>query len=143
MDFPTAQRFFDDHARHLASDDIDAMLPAYSVPLSLHFEGGDIVLGSYQELHLMLVRHRLKLYAHAVGTPTPKVVEIEDGLKNRCRIGVDWQYRVTGALRHTKVDYFFEHAGGRPKIGMVDFDIPVPDRYGDLTRTVRAGPATH
>jgi len=102
-----ASAFFENHTNLLLNEDLDALLGLYALPLSIHFDTGDIALDSYPQVRDLLVRHLTHLRDNKVSALNPTVGEIEFGLKkDRCRVMVIWESVSPKGSLITRADYF-------------------------------------
>lgn len=128
-----ALQFFQTHTGLLLTGELDALIALYSVPLSVHFHADDIVLDSFPEVRELLEKHLTHLRDNHVSALKPNIGTIEFGQqKDRCRVPVVWESVSPKGSLLTRADYFFKDSPHEPRIGMIDFAIPVPRRFRNM-----------
>lgn len=125
-----ALAFFRRHTDLLLNNELDVLLEMYSLPVSFHFQTGDIVLESYPQVRDFLAQHLTHLRDNDVSALNPNIAEIEVGeKKDRCRVMVIWESVSPKGSLLTRADYFLKDCPKAPQIGMIDFAMPVPPRF--------------
>lgn len=128
-----AQAFFETHAKRLVAREFEAAIPAYKLPLTLHFSNEDVILTSGAAMRRLMALHFDALDRHNAGSVTAHVVAVEAGTEGRHRISVIWRYVVDGKMRQSRVEYFVLGLTGKaPVIDMVDLAFELPERYTEL-----------